>query len=117
MMALEEGARTLEIIPGNDVTELILRYADGRERLVYTDGREYDDEIDAGRRVRATAKWKKQKLVIKGKTDAGATTLTQTFKLDDEGRLHVDTAIDGGGRIPSFDFERVYDPPAAAFAD
>jgi hypothetical protein len=81
---------------------LTIRYADGRERRLYTDGREQQADTKV--------KWKKRgKLVVNSTTELGR-HITERYELAMEGRqLLLVTSIDGDDRAPSFKFTRVYD--------
>jgi hypothetical protein len=81
---------------------ITIRYADGRERLLYTDGREQQADTKV--------KWKKRgKLVVKSTTELGR-NITERYELAMEGRqLLLVTSVDGDDRAPSFKFTRVDD--------
>ena len=118
MRALEEGVKVLKIIHQDPAFNI--RYADDRERALFTDGRELVSELDQGL-VEATANWKGgQKVVVKGEMLNGGKR-SEIFELSEDGQqLLITTSMEGSGRMPKTSFRRVYDlvmDPAVGSAD
>jgi len=110
MRSLLESAKHLNIT--HDEPSLTLLDGEGNERLLFTDGRDNDFEL-AGDLWEASAQWKKKRVVMKAKSARGR-KITETIELSEEGRRLLITAkMAGGGRMPSFEFRRVYDPAPA----
>lgn len=100
------GAERLEISQEED--SVTIRYNDDRERVLYTDGREVEEQTWRGL-VAVRSEWKKKgRLVVKRETHDGPET-TETFTLTDDGeQMRVEVRVQTG-RGPTFEFVRVYD--------
>lgn len=88
---------------------LHLRFADGRERTIYTDGRTVEDDFESGI-FEAKGKWKgDSQVVVKAESTYGG-KLTETYELSVDGQqLTVTTKMGGDGRRPNLTFRRVYE--------
>ena len=108
MEAQMEAIKVLKITHGEPV--LSIRDACDVERTIYTDGRKSKHGTGEGKVVETSAKWKKNnRLAVKTKGGRGGTR-TEIYELTPEGhRLLVTVKTDGGGRMPGFEFLRVYD--------
>jgi hypothetical protein len=111
MRSLLESAKRLDIAHAEPSLSMV--DGEGNERLLFTDGRDNDFEL-AGDLWEASAKWKKgTRVVLKAKSTRGR-KITEAIELSEEGRqLFITVKMDGGGRMPSFEFRRVYDPAPA----
>jgi hypothetical protein len=111
MRSLLEGVKHLDITHAEP--SLTMVDGEGNERQLFTDGRDNDFEL-AGDLWKASTKWKKEtRVVMKAKSSRGR-RITETIELSEEGRqLFITVKMDGGGRMPSFEFRRVYDPTPA----
>ncbi len=108
MRVLEESFQLLEI--SHREPELIVRYGDEREETIYTDGRGFDRTVGRGELVEATARWKgKERIVVKAEGERGKVTETWEW-VPDAGQLWLTVKTSGSGRMPGFEFRRVYDP-------
>jgi hypothetical protein len=99
---------------------LTILYSGGMEETVFTDGRVEKNEFGYGS-VEIRAHWKKKnKLVVKSKSDSGPTT-THKYELALEGKqLKLVTSVANQRPAPSFSFVRYYDlmpPEDSATAD
>ncbi len=89
-----------------DDSTLIFSDAQGRERRVYQDGREYIEAVGGMGNLRTKAGWKGEKLVVERQLESGA-KITETYELKENGRqLHVEIRITAYRTIK---FTRVYD--------
>lgn len=106
LRALVEGVEELNIDHEGDL--LRVRYKNGRERLLYTDGRELGAELENGL-LDAKATWKKGTIVVKGESARGGRR-TEVFELSEDGKeLTVTVTLAGrGARAPTVTFRRVY---------
>jgi hypothetical protein len=104
---VNRGAETIVIEQRGQ--EIRIRYADGRDRLLVTDGKKHLRESGIGD-LQTKAKWKGgDKLLVKSKTEQGR-QITETYEYSPHGtRLHVKVTVDGIGDGPSLRFERVYE--------
>lgn len=107
MKSMQQAVRTLTIM--HQDPEMMIRYADDRERNLFTDGRDLEIEIGGGF-LDEKAKWKGgHRLVVQGMSLQGG-DMKQTFELSDDGtNLFLTTEIKGDGRMPKMEFLRVYD--------
>ena len=104
---MSPGAERLKISQAE--TTVTLHYNDNRERILYTDGREVDEQTNRGL-VAVQAEWKKKKghLVVK-RTSYDGPKSTETFKLSPDGeQLTIGVRVETG-RGPTIVFARVYD--------
>lgn len=104
MRRMEHGNDTLTIL--HVESEMTIRTADDRERLIQTDGRKHARTGGVGP-VETQAKWKKGRLIVRDRMETGMTVTRTFFYLPEDPHLYVDTEIGGRGR--SFRFRRVYD--------
>lgn len=111
MRSLIEGASLLTI--EHQDPRLTIRGAGNNERTLFTDGRDAGFQF-ASDLWEAKAKWKKgRKVVLKAKSARGR-KLSETIEFSEgDSRLMITIKMDGGGRMPSFEFVRVYDPAPA----
>ncbi len=108
MRSMEESFQMLEI--SHREPELLVRYGDQREEIIYTDGRGFDRTVGRGELVEATAKWKgKERIVVKAEGERGKVTETWEW-VPDAGQLWLTVKTEGSGRMPGFEVRRVYDP-------
>jgi hypothetical protein len=85
---------------------LIFSDAQGRERAVFQDGREFIEPVEGLGNVTVTARWKGDKLVLERQLESGA-RITETYELKLDGRqLHIEITILTRRTI---EFLRVYD--------
>jgi len=105
--AMNERIQSIEI--AHQDPQLDLRFADGRERTIYTDGRAIEDDFEGGI-FEAKGKWKGgSRVVVKAESTYGG-KITETYELSEDGQqLYVTTKMEGDGRRPSITFRRVYD--------
>jgi len=88
---------------------LSIRYDDGSERVIYTDGRVQEREGGIGY-VETKAKWKKDgRLVVKATTEQGRRVKEIFQHSSGESRLYVTIELESDGRMPEVSFQRVYD--------
>ncbi len=104
MRRMEQGSETVTIL--HVEPQMTIRTADGRERLIYTDGRKQERTGGVGP-VETRAKWKKDRLIVRDRMETGMTITRTFFYVPEDRHLYVDTEIEGRG--PSFRFQRVYD--------
>lgn len=111
MRFLIEGGSLLTI--EHQDPRLTIRDAMNKERTLFTDGRVARFEF-ASDLWEAKTKWKKgRKVVLKAKSARGR-KLSETIEFsEDDSRLMITIKMSGGGRMPSFEFVRVYDPAPA----
>ena len=115
MRALEESFQVLEI--QHQEPELHIRYGEQREETVYTDGRTFDRVIGRGELAEATAKWKgDERIVVKAESERGKVTEIWEW-VPDAGQLWLTVKVSGSGRIPGFEYRRIYDPVQATEED
>ena len=115
MRALEESFQVLEI--NHQEPEMLVRYGEERQETIYTDGRAFDRTVGRGELVEATAKWKgKERIVVKAEGERGKVTETWEW-VADAGQLWLTVKVSGSGRMPDFEYRRVYDPVAADEVD
>ncbi len=108
MRALEESFQVLEIT--HREPELSIRYGEEREETIYTDGRAFERAAARGETVEATAGWKgRERIVVKAKSERGKVTETWEY-VPDAGQLWLTVRSSGSGRMPGFEYRRVYDP-------
>ncbi len=89
-----------------DDSTLIFSDAQGRERRIFQDGREFREPVEGLGNLTVTAEWKGEKLVIKRQLESGA-TITETYELKEDGRqLHIKIKIYA---MRTIEFVRVYD--------
>jgi len=93
--------------------ELVIGFADGSNRTIYTDGREVSEDLAVGV-FESQTKWKgSSQVVFKSETPNGA-EITEIYELGETGDLlFVTTKMEGEGRRPDVSFKRVYDRVAA----
>jgi len=106
----ELGKRLEEMSVTHEGDKLIVRYADGHERILYTDGKKHYRESGIGD-LDTRTKWKgHSEIVIKATLEDGR-KVTETWELGpDDGLLHVKTSMKGHGGEPTVDFKQVYKP-------
>ena len=115
MRALEESYQLLEI--NHREPEMLVRYGEERRETIYTDGRAFDRTVGRGEVVEAKAKWKgKERIVVKAEGERGEVTETWEW-VADAGQLWLTVKVSGSGRMPGFEYRRVYDPVEADEAD
>ena len=80
---------------------------DGLVRTLQPDGEKYQTEHGEGE---VKTRWKGDRLVVETKTERGK--MKETWSVSSEtGQLTVRLALEfGGGRMPSVEVDRVYDP-------
>lgn len=107
LKAMTERIQSIEI--DHREPQLELRFADGHERTIYTDGRTSEDDFESGI-FEAKGKWKSgSQVFVKAESSYGG-KLTETYELSENGQqLYVTTKIEGDGRRPNLTFRRVYD--------
>lgn len=105
--AMAERIQSIEIAHRDP--QMDLRFADGREWTVFTDGRAIEDDFEGGI-FEAKARWKGgSQVVVKAESTYGG-KLTETYELSENGQqLYVTTKMEGDGRRPNITFRRVYD--------
>ena len=120
--ALDEELAHLTIVHADP--QLTIRYRDGRERVLWTDGRDPGPpdpnvELPVAAPLEARASWDREKLTVHGESPRGG-KVTEVYELVADGkRLLVDVTTEGNGRMPKMTIRRVYDvdtdaePPAA----
>ena len=108
MRSLIESAKVLTIT--HEDPRLTIRDAEENERALFTDGRDIEFEL-ASDLWTARAKWKKgRKIVLKAKSARGR-KIRETIEFSGDGtKLLIGVKMDAGERMPSFEFQRVYDP-------
>ena len=107
LQSMKERIETLEI--QHQDPELAIGFGDGTRRILFTDGREMEDNLEAGV-FEAKAKWKQASSVVLKAENAVGQKITEIYELDASGqRLEVTTRIEGGDRRPDLSFKRVYD--------
>lgn len=101
-----EKVRVLEIL--HQDPELVIGFADGTSRTLFTDGRETAEDLEAGF-FEGTAKWKgNSQVVFRSESTNGGKT-AETYELNPAAdMLWVTTKMDGDGRRPTISFKRVY---------
>lgn len=87
---------------------VVIRFADGLERVFFTDGRPPTDDFEIGL-LAASARWKRGQLVFTAESAYGG-KLKEVYALSPDGtRLTVKITREGAGNEPGISFERVYD--------
>jgi hypothetical protein len=110
--ALDEELAHLTIVHVDP--QLTIRYGDGRERVLWTDGRDPGPpdpsvELPVAAPLLARASWDRQKLTVHGESPRGG-KVTEVYELVADGkRLFVDVTTAGNGRMPKMTIRRVYD--------
>ena len=108
MRAFEASFQTLEI--SHQDPELHIRYGEEREETLYTDGRAFDRVLSRGDLAEATAKWKgKERIIVKAEGERGKINETWEW-IPDAGQLWLTVKVSGSGRMPGFEYRRIYDP-------
>lgn len=108
---LEELGKRFEAMSvAHEGDKLTVRYADGQERILYTDGKKHYRESGIGD-LETRTKWKgNREIVVKATLEDGR-KITETWQLGpDDGFLYVKISMKGHGGVPSFDFKQVYKP-------
>ncbi len=105
--ARAERIKALEI--SHQDPELVIGFADGSNRTIYTDGRKVSEDLAVGV-FESKTKWKgNSQVVFKSESPKGA-EITEIYELDETGDLlFVTTRMEGEGRRPDVSFNRVYD--------
>lgn len=109
-----EGTERLEIDhrdPGVIITD-----ATGQARRIFTDGRVIERDEEGGGKTKVKTRWKKERVIVDVRFPSrpnplGGTltpNLTQSYRLDAEGRLEVATTVALGAGTPPFTVERIY---------
>jgi hypothetical protein len=107
MQEAARASRTLMI--AHEEPRLTIRFADGRERTLYTDGRKQTRESDFGD-LETRAKWKKDGRLKVEATNEQGRKINEIYRCSSgEGRLYVTITMKGDGRMPDVTFDRVYD--------
>lgn len=107
LQARAERVKALEIV--HQDPELVLGFADGSNRTVFTDERETGDDLEAGI-FASEARWKGNSQVVIKSESANGSKITEIYELNEAGdMLSVTTKMEGEGRRPDMKFRRVYD--------
>jgi hypothetical protein len=102
----DEGVERLDIVHADP--RISIRFADGQERVFFTDNRAPVDRFEIGL-LSATAKWKKRDLVFRAESAYGG-KIRETYQLSADGsRLTVTIRREGDGHGPGIVFKRIYD--------
>jgi len=102
-----ERIETLEIL--HQDPEMVIGFADGSNRTIYTDGQATPDDLEAGV-FEGKGKWKNNSQVIFKAESANGGKATEIYELDEAGdMLLVTTKVEGDGRRPGISFKRVYE--------
>ena len=76
-----------------DDSVLVFSDAQGRERIIYQDGREFIEPVEGLGNLTVTAKWKGEKLVIERQLESGP-SIVETYELSEDGRqLRIEIKI------------------------
>ena len=106
----ELGKRLEEMSVTHEGDKLIVRYADGHERILYTDGKKHYRESGIGD-LETRTKWKGHREIVVKATLENGHKVTETWELGpDDGMLYVKTSMKGHGGEPTVDFKQVYKP-------
>jgi hypothetical protein len=97
--------------------EVIITNAAGQANKVFTDGRVVESTGEDGGKTKVKTRWKKEKMIIdidfpsRPNPQGGTLTpsLTMTYSLDKNSRLHLASTVGIGATIPPLTVERVYD--------
>jgi len=107
MQELGSAVRTLQV--ARDGEQMSVLYADGRERLLITDGKKHKREVPRGD-LETQTKWQKDgKLLVKAKTERGRKIKEIWSISPDYMQLFVTVHMKGDGGRPDMEFTRVYD--------
>jgi hypothetical protein len=89
--------------------KLIVRYADGHERVMITDGKKHYREAGIGD-LETRTKWKSDGVLIVKATAENGRKITETWELAPGGGfLHIKVSMKGHGWQPPINFTRVYE--------
>jgi len=106
----ELGKRLEEMSVTHEGDKLTVRYADGHERILYTDGKKHYRESGIGD-LETRTKWKGHREIVVKATLENGHKVTETWELGpDDGMLYVKTSMKGQGWEPTFGFKQVYKP-------
>ena len=97
--------------------EVTITNAAGQSNMVFTDGRVVESTGEDGGKTKVKTRWKKDKMIIdidfptRENPTGGIQTpsLTMTYSLDKNSRLHLASTVGIGATIPPLTVERVYD--------
>jgi hypothetical protein len=77
----------------DDDSVLVFSDAQGRDRIIYQDGREFTEPVEGLGNLTVTAEWKGDKLVIERQLESGP-SIIETYQLSEDGRqLHIEIKI------------------------
>lgn len=96
-MDISQNAESVIVVDGN-----------GEEQVLYTDGRTADYFTDRGDLAAASSRWKGGLLVVRVKGEHAKATETWELGGGEDQQLYV-TVKTEGGRMPGFEYRRVYD--------
>jgi hypothetical protein len=108
------GEELAEIAIVHRDPQLTIRYADGRQEVLWTDDREPpppdpDSALPLAAPLDPRAKWKGDRLEVHGENALGA-KVTEVYELVADGqRLLVNVTTEGDERMPKLTLQRVYD--------
>ena len=90
-----------------------VRYGEEREEVIYTDGRAFERIVGRGEPAEATAGWKgEERILVRAEGERGKVTETWEW-VPDARQLWLTVKVSGAGRMPGFEYRRVYDPVTA----
>lgn len=101
-------ARTLEI--SQDASSVTFTRGDRPSHTVYTDGRVTTIELPNGNTMEFTARWDDGALSVTHEGPRSG-TMTETYTLDADGKLHMRIVREGGERPGPGEVEFVYERP------
>jgi hypothetical protein len=105
--SMAERVQELEIL--HQEPELVIEFADGSSRTIFTDGQVVTDDF-AGGVLEGKGKWKGDSQVVFKSESAVGSKVTEIYELNETGdMLFLTTKMEGDGRRPSISFRRVYD--------
>ena len=107
LQSMAERVQELEIL--HQEPELVIEFADGSSRTIFTDGQVVTDDF-AGGVFEGKGKWKGDSQVVFKSESAAGSKVTEIYELNETGdMLFLTTKMEGDGRRPSISFRRVYD--------
>lgn len=102
-----DPVRRIDLQQGDST--VTLTYDQQRPLVLHTDGRELEQELPSGSKMKVRAGWNGRYFVVERKIDGGGTITEQYFKSSVTDQLHVITRIEMGRMPRAMQFLRVYD--------
>lgn len=104
---VREAIQRIDLQQGDST--VTLTYDQRLPLVLHTDGRELEQELPSGTKMKVRAGWEGRYFVVERKIDAGGTITEQYFKSSVTDRLHVITRVEMDRMPRAMQFLRVYD--------